>query len=235
MEINIIDEHPLFKDYLHDGATIKDCGFPWDRIEVTNMGELLPCCFAQETLGNVMQLGLDGVLEGPRRLALQADVSAGRLGPTCFNASCPFARNTMKSPWTTYFPADRFLPHLGEWQGPHIAYRPARGDGFLFGGPYRFLPAAEMQAEFIFSGHIGLGSSRAARALATGWITLEIIDALGHVHGRSEVSTADIESAPVLRFRLEGYHRQKCEFRASARGVNFGLLFKGVRLSGSHA
>src|SRR5579871_497590 len=125
METSFLQEHPLFKDYLHSGATVKDCGYPWDRIDVTNSGEAVPCCFAQETIGNVLQIGLDGVLEGPRRIALQEDVAAGRLHPLCFNAPCPFSRNTMKSPWATFFPADRFLPHLGVWNGADIGYRPA--------------------------------------------------------------------------------------------------------------
>jgi Iron-sulfur cluster-binding domain len=235
METSFLEKHPLFKDYLEPGSTVKDCGYPWDRIDVTNTGEVLPCCFAQETLGNVTQIGLDGVLEGPRRLALQQDVAAGRLSPLCFNAPCPFSRNTMASEWTTFFPADRFAPHLGEWQNSEIVYRPARGNGLIFGGPYRFLPTAKMQAEFVFSGNFKLGSSRVAQALVTGHVILEVADATGHVHALTDVPAIEIESAPALRFRLDGYHRQRCEFRASAAGVNFSLLFKGVRLSGSPA
>lgn len=235
MGTNFLETHPLFKDYLASDASVKDCGFPWDRIDVTNTGEVLPCCFAQETLGNVTQTGLAGVIDGPRRIALQEDVAAGRLSPLCFNAPCPFSRNTMSADWITFFPADRFAPQVGEWQDSQIVYRPVRGDGLIFAGPYRFLPAARMRAEFIFSGHFGLGESRVAKALVAGKIILEITDATGHVHARSEVPTIEIESSPALRFRIEGYHRQRFEFRASASGVNFSLLFKGVRLSGSPA
>jgi hypothetical protein len=235
MKTSFLEEHPLFKDYLHQGSTVQDCGYPWDRIDVTNTGEVLPCCFAQETLGNVLQVGLRGVLEGQRRLALQDDVTAGRLNSLCFNAPCPFSRNTMKSAWSTFFPADRFSPQLGEWEGSRIAYRPARGDGFIFGGPYRFLPGAEMQAQFLFSGHFGLESSRIAKALGTGHLILEVTDALGFLHARAEVPTSEIESAPALNFCIEGYHRQRCEFRAYARGVNFRLIFDGVRLTGTPA
>jgi hypothetical protein len=235
METSFLEKHPLFKDYLEPGSSVKDCGFPWDRLDVTNTGEALPCCFAQETLGNVTQIGLSGVLEGPRRVALQQDVAAGRLSPLCFNAPCPFSRNTMSSDWTTFFPADRFAPDIGEWQDSQIVYRPIRGDGLIFGGPYRFLPTAQMEAKFIFSGQFGFEASRVAQALVTGRVILEITDATGHVHARSEMPTIEIESAPALRFRLEGYHRRRVEFRASVAGVNFSLLFKGVRLSGSPA
>jgi hypothetical protein len=235
METSFLDENPLFKDYLHEGSTVKDCGYPWDRIDVTNTGEVLPCCFAQETLGNVIQLGLPGVLEGPRRLALQDDVTGGRLNSLCFNAPCPFSRNTMKSAWSTFFPADRFALQLGAWEGSQIAYHPKRGDGFIFGGPYRFLPGAEMRARFIFSGHFGLGSSQLGKALGTGHIILEVTDALGIMHARAEIPTSEIESAPELHFRIDGYHRQRCEFRAYARGINFSLIFKGVRLTGTPA
>jgi len=236
MKAKLLEDHPIItREYVKPGSTLQDCGFPWDRVDVTNTGEVLPCCFAQETLGNVIQIGLAGILEGHRRTALQEDVAAGRLNPLCFNAACPFARNTMASEWRTFFPADRFSPKLGEWQNSEIAYRPARGDGLIFGGPNRFLPSAEMEARFIFSGNFALASSSIANALCTGHVILEIADALGHVHARSEVPTKEIEDAPSLRFRLEGYHRQRCEFRASARGVNFSFLFKGVRLSGSPA
>jgi len=233
MATSFLNEHPLFKDYLHPGATVKDCGYPWDRLDVTNTGEVLPCCFAQETIGNIVQTDLENVLNGQRRLALQQDVAAGRLNSLCFNAPCPFSRNTMKLPWRTFFNADRFLTHLGEWNGSEIAYRPGRGDGLIFGGPHRFLPAAVMEAEFVFASYLGSGASRVAQALGTGHLSLEITDALGHVHARADVPISAIESAPALRFRIEGYHRQRCEFRAHARGVNFSVLFKGVRLSGS--
>ena len=236
MKAKQIQDHPIItREYISPGSTLRDCGFPWDRIDVTNTGEVLPCCFAQETLGNVIHVGLAGILEGPRRKALQDDVREGRLNPLCFNAACPFARNSMAPGWTTFFPADRFAPHIGEWQDSQIAYRPARGDGLIFGGPYRFLPMAEMKAEFIFSGHLGFGANRVVQALAAGQVTLEIRDATGHVHARSEVPTIEIESAPALQFALEGYHRHRFEFRASATRVNFSLLFRGVRLSGRPA
>ena len=93
----------------------------------------------------------------------------------------------MKSAWSTFFPADRFALQLGEWAGSQIAYHPKRGDGFIFGGPYRFLPGAEMRARFIFSGHFGLGSSQIGKALGTGHIILEVTDALGIMHARAEI------------------------------------------------
>jgi hypothetical protein len=235
MATSFLEKHPLFKDYLEPGTTVKDCGYPWDRIDVTNTGEVLPCCFAQETLGNISQIGLAEVLQGPRRLALQNDVSAGLLNPICFNAPCPFSRNTMASEWTIFFPANRFTPRLGEWQDSDIFYRPTRGDGLIFGGPNRFLPASVMEAAFIFAGFVRFGANRTTLALATGSVSLEIVDATGHIFAQTKVPIDKIESEPSLRFQVEGYHRQRCEFRAHAQGLNFSLLFKGVRLSGSPA
>jgi hypothetical protein len=229
------EQHPSFKDYLGPGATIQNCGFPWDRVDVTNAGEVLPCCFAQETLGNVMRDGLAGVLEGRRRVILQSDVAAGRLNSLCFNAPCPFARHSMTSAWTTFFPADRFLPHLGEWHDTDIACRPNRGDGIIFGGPHRFLPAAQMEATFEFSWPNSPPAGYTLLALATGRVTLEIADATGRIFAQSAMDTRGIHSAPPLSFRVEGYHRHRCEFRAHAQGVNFGFLFKGVHLSGGPA
>ncbi len=235
MATNFLEEHPITRQYLKPDVKVKDCGFPWDRVDVTNNGEVLPCCFAQETLGNVAQIGLAGVLEGPRRIALQGDVSAGRLNPLCFNAACPFTRNTMKSEWTTFFPADRFVPQVGEWQYPDIVYRPTRGNGLIFGGPHRFLPASVMDATFIFAGFVSFGTNRTTHALATGNVILEVVDATGRIFAQTKVPIEKIESEPSLRFQVEGYHRQRCEFRAHAEGVNFSVLFKGVRLSGSPA
>jgi hypothetical protein len=233
MATNFLEGHPSSSQFLKPGVLVKDCASPWERIDVTNTGEVLPCCFAQETLGNVIQLGLAGVLEGPRRLALQHDVMAGRLNSLCFNAACPLSRNTMKSAWATFFPPDRFMPVLGEWQGTEIAYRPIRGDGFIFGGPYRFLPGADMQAQFIFSSDFGLEPRPVAKDLSKGHVILEVVDAVGFMFARHEVPINEIESTPALRFTIDGYHRQRCEFRAYVRGVQSGLLFKGVRLTGT--
>lgn len=229
------EEHPSFKDYLRPGATIQNCGFPWDRIDVTNTGEVLPCCFAQETLGNVVRDGLAGVLEGPRRLALQADVTAGRLNSLCFNAPCPFARHSMTEGWSTFFPADRFQPGLGEWDDGNIVYRPGRGNGIIFGGPHRFLPAAQMEATFEFAWLSSPRANDTVLALATGAVILEIVDATGRIFAQTAVDVRRIDSAPALPFRVEGYHRQRCEFRAHAQRVNFGFWFKGVRLTGRPA
>ena len=235
MRRSILDRHPLFKDYLRTGSTVMECGYPWDRLDVTNTGEALPCCFAQETLGNVLQLGLDGVLNGPRRRALQEDVSAGRLHPLCFNAPCPFARNTMRRGWETFFPADRFLPRLGEMEGSTIAYSPSRGDGLIFAGPDRFFPEAAMEARFVFAARGTFGPGRTVNALATGVLILEAGDTTGQVFARGEVPISEIETAAPVRFQIEGYHRRRCEFRAHARGVNVSLLFSGIRLSGAPA
>lgn len=227
---------PAKKSLAPPPESIKDCTFASDHITVTNTGEVLPCCFAQESIGNILRSGVEAVLGGPKLRILREDVSAGKMNPLCFNASCTYVRSSMKSDWTTFFPADRFSPQLGVPSGIGIFYCAASGDGFIFAGPHRYMPTAFMEAQFIFSSFSGAPrkmSGPMVPQLGRGYVVMEIVDETGQMYVRSEVPALVLPLAPPMKFSISGYNRRRFEFRAYAKDVHIDLLFKGVRLSGT--
>ncbi len=204
-----------------------DCPHPWDRLDVTASGEALACCFAQESLGNVITLGLDAVLDGPRRARLQGDVAANRINPTCLEAPCIYAHASTRRPWTVHFPADRFS-HSGDPADEAVGYDPKSGDGLLAAGPWRYLPAARVDARVLLArpGLILPFSS-------TGSVRVEVVDEAGtrYVQAHRRLGWRR-DQGLQLHFSLPKRRRLRMGVRIWLTGVNGPLRFGGLVLQG---
>ena len=199
------------------------------RIDVTNGGEVLACCFAQETLGNVLRDGLATVLHGERRRLLQDDIRRNRINPGCFNAACMYAHKSVQRRWTVRFPADRFTIRDQLIDGAAV-YDPSVGDGLFVDGPFRFLPAAHIEATLHFS-HIRRSLFAGAPA---GTIRVELLDERGTHHAeatgglswrRKSTLRLSVSLPEILRYRFS--------FRIWLAGVAETVCFNGATLKGT--
>lgn len=208
---------------------LSDCEAPWNRIDVTNGGEVLACCFTQETLGNVLRDGLDAVLNGERRRQLQEDVRRNRINPGCLNAACMYAPMSVRRPWTVHFPADRFTIRDKLVDGVAV-YEPSAGDGLFAEGPARFLPAAHIEAAVEFS---RTRPSFFAGAPA-GKVRVEVMDERGLSHGETTRGLSWRRKSTLrLPFSLPEVLRYRFGFRIWLTGIHEAVRFHGVTLKGT--
>lgn len=78
--------------------TLADCPHPWRWLYIKENGNAMPCCYARETVGNILIDGGPGaVWNGPRLRVLRKDLAAGRLNSLCAGASCSYVNRRGKA------------------------------------------------------------------------------------------------------------------------------------------
>lgn len=211
-----------------DVPKISDCPHPWDRLDVTATGDALPCCFAQETLGNVRSDGLAGVLHGKRRLQLQEDVQAGRINPACFNAPCMYAHDSIRMPWRVFFPPDRF--HTAGISRNSRALCLAWPGRVFVSGPQRFVPQASIEARFLFAAPFWwLYPAKFAPTLQIAAVN----DAGVCLSEKEFVLPPQHRFALSLAFVIEQPLRARLSLHVRARRMFLPVWFEGMELSGT--
>ena len=70
--------------------TVKHCHYPWTWMMVTADGGVMPCCFAQQTLGNLHEATADAIWTGARAQELRSYILSDRVHPVCAGAPCKY-------------------------------------------------------------------------------------------------------------------------------------------------
>ncbi len=73
------------------------CSEPWMTINVNASGEVRPCCFNDDILGNLHEQTMEEIWNGPGFTALRADQAAGVVSPGC--EVCVRNGRMKQSPW----------------------------------------------------------------------------------------------------------------------------------------
>lgn len=73
------------KEDLSPGMT-RVCTQPWDRVVVQSNGDVRPCCYGADVVGNVSTQGFEDVVNGEKMVALKKSLLTGQdLQPQCRN------------------------------------------------------------------------------------------------------------------------------------------------------
>jgi MoaA/NifB/PqqE/SkfB family radical SAM enzyme len=108
------------------------CSEPWTTINVNAAGEVRPCCFNDQVLGDLTKQSLDEVWNGQAYRQLRADHLAGRVPAGC--ARCVRAGRIKRSAYLSPRPAQGgAAAAAGSAGGRAMLLAPA--DGELLGGP----------------------------------------------------------------------------------------------------
>lgn len=78
--------------------TVKDCHYPWTWMMVTSDGEVKPCCFSSESLGNLNDKSIDQIWNGPTAIALRKCIKGNKIHELCAAAPCKFVQNMQIRP-----------------------------------------------------------------------------------------------------------------------------------------
>jgi MoaA/NifB/PqqE/SkfB family radical SAM enzyme len=105
------------------------CSEPWMTINVNASGEVRPCCFNDDILGNLHEQTMEEVWNGPGYSSLRADQAAGRVSSGC--EVCVRNGRMKQSPWMV--PREPVPAGAGAAAGPVVLETPA--DGELVSGP----------------------------------------------------------------------------------------------------
>jgi radical SAM protein with 4Fe4S-binding SPASM domain len=65
----------------------RDCLDPWYQPFIQTNGDVWPCCWFYDALGNVNSEGFDQIMNGPRFQELRRELLTGALGNAC--RKCP--------------------------------------------------------------------------------------------------------------------------------------------------
>lgn len=102
------------------------CCEPWMTLNVNASGEVRPCCFNDDPMGNLHEQTMEEIWNGPGYTALRADQAAGRVSSGC--EVCVRNGRMKQSPWIV--PRE---PVSAAAAGPVVLETP--GDGELVSGP----------------------------------------------------------------------------------------------------
>jgi len=102
------------------------CSEPWMTINVNASGEVRPCCFNDDILGNLHEQTMEEIWNGPGYTTLRAEQAAGVVSSGC--EVCVRNGRVKQSPWLV--PRE---PASAAAAGPFVLETPA--DGELVSGP----------------------------------------------------------------------------------------------------
>ena len=74
--------------------TIKNCRAPWEWIQVLSNGDVRPCCFSSQKLGNLHQETLQEIWNGKIAQELREYIKRDQIHPICDGAPCQFFQNS---------------------------------------------------------------------------------------------------------------------------------------------
>lgn len=89
-------------------AELPLCDIPWyGRSVVLSSGDVQFCCFSDAILGNVNQIPLESLWNGPQMQNIRRELAQGKLPRECQNLSCPVHRDLVSG---TLIPMVQRLP-----------------------------------------------------------------------------------------------------------------------------
>ncbi|UXI70678.1 radical SAM protein [Tahibacter amnicola] len=75
---------------LRRAPSVSHCTFPWKWLVVTEKGDVMPCCFTNEPIGNLRDQSVDEVWNGKAMKTLRRRITQGRVHPLCARAGCAY-------------------------------------------------------------------------------------------------------------------------------------------------
>ena len=71
-----------------------DCVAPWEWMLVNVNGDVRPCCYVQQSFGNIRQQLPEEIWNGADYREMRRYLAQGKLPPQCRNAACKYARGS---------------------------------------------------------------------------------------------------------------------------------------------
>jgi Iron-sulfur cluster-binding domain len=72
--------------------TENTCSCPWDWAMITADGTVRPCCYANDSAGNLNEQSLEDIWNGGRMLEVRYFIDQNQLHSMCRHASCTYAQ-----------------------------------------------------------------------------------------------------------------------------------------------
>jgi len=79
-------------------VSVKDCNYPWTWALISSNGDVRPCCYAPQTVGNIIDDDLSAIWNNSAMEALRSDLLADRINPVCAGAACKYVQQNMTPP-----------------------------------------------------------------------------------------------------------------------------------------
>jgi radical SAM protein with 4Fe4S-binding SPASM domain len=74
--------------------TIKDCKHPWNYLQILANGDVRPCCWASDIVGNLIESTMDEIWNGETMEDLRKCVMNGETHRLCKNSPCPYVQGS---------------------------------------------------------------------------------------------------------------------------------------------
>lgn len=72
---------------------LKDCRWPWNRLYISNNGDVKPCCYATLPIGNIASgVSPTQIWNGREMASLRESIKNNKMHSVCVGASCAFVR-----------------------------------------------------------------------------------------------------------------------------------------------
>jgi len=87
----ILPELKVEEDCASDGKPFipaKSCSVGFDQVFVTSLGDVLPCCFSDEVMGNVRQQSFEEIWYGPKYANFRTRLLRGKFAKYCIGNRC---------------------------------------------------------------------------------------------------------------------------------------------------
>jgi len=75
-------------------VTVQDCKAAWEWALISTDGNVRPCCYAGESVGNLAEQSFEEIWNGPGMASLRQDLLAGRVNRVCRDAACKYVQHT---------------------------------------------------------------------------------------------------------------------------------------------
>lgn len=72
--------------------SLRECVAPWEWLLVDERGDVRPCCYVEQSFGNLRHISPEAIWNGPDYREMRRDLARDVLPPQCRNAACKFAR-----------------------------------------------------------------------------------------------------------------------------------------------
>ena len=76
--------------------TIKDCNYPFGSLEVFINGDVRPCCWSGDKVGNLNDSTMDEIWNGKLMMELRDYIMNDKVHPLCRNAACKYRQGYIK-------------------------------------------------------------------------------------------------------------------------------------------
>ena len=95
-DTNSDNSQPAKSDKIEEDLTYTDCRYPWHTVQILADGEVRPCCWSAESLGNLHDNDLEYIWNGKKCRDLRKHILNGKIHEVCLDAPCIYVQNEMK-------------------------------------------------------------------------------------------------------------------------------------------